>query len=76
MVDTNSDPNQISFPIPSNDDSSKSIRKIMEVITDAVKEGLADRDQANAEKAKAKEEKKAIEEKKAKEEKTEETTEK
>ena len=70
MVDTNSDPNQISFPIPSNDDSSKSIRKIMEVITDAVKEGLADRDQANAEKAKAKEEKKSIEEK------TEETTEK
>ena len=70
MVDTNSDPNQISFPIPSNDDSSKSIRKIMEVITDAVKEGLADRDQANAEKAKAKAEKKAIEEK------TEETTEK
>ena len=63
MVDTNSDPNQISFPIPSNDDSSKSIRKIMEVITDAVKEGLADRDQANAEKEKAKAEKKVIEEK-------------
>lgn len=63
MVDTNSDPNQISFPIPSNDDSSKSIRKIMQVITDAVKEGLADRDQANAEKEKAKAEKKVIEEK-------------
>ena len=63
MVDTNSDPNQISFPIPSNDDSSKSIRKIMEVITDAVKEGLADRDQANAEKEKSKAEKKAVEEK-------------
>lgn len=70
MVDTNSDPNLISFPIPSNDDSSKSIRKIMEIITDAVKEGLADREQANAEKAKAKAEKKAVEEK------TEETTEK
>jgi len=69
MVDTNSNPNLISYPIPSNDDSSKSIRKIMETITDAVKEGLADRDQAMAEKAKQKEEKqaaeaKAIEEKK------------
>jgi small subunit ribosomal protein S2 len=69
MVDTNSNPNLISYPIPSNDDSSKSIRKIMETVTDAVKEGLADRDQAMAEKAKQKEEKqaaeaKAIEEKK------------
>ena len=35
----------------------------MQVITDAVKEGLADRDQANAEKEKAKAEKKVIEEK-------------
>lgn len=66
MVDTNSNPNNVSFPIPSNDDSSKSIRKILEVVTEAVKEGISDRDQANAEKAKAKAEKV----------KTEETTEK
>ena len=63
MVDTNSNPNLITYPIPSNDDSSKSIRKIMETVTDAVKEGLADRDQAIAEKAKQKADKKAAEEK-------------
>ena len=44
MVDTNSNPNNVSFPIPSNDDSSKSIRKILEVVTEAVKEGISDRD--------------------------------
>ena len=54
MVDTNSNPNNVSFPIPSNDDSSKSIKKILEVVTDAIKEGLSDREQANAEKAKQK----------------------
>tara|TARA_B100001287_G_C22670024_1_gene524814 strand:+ start:1599 stop:2366 length:768 start_codon:yes stop_codon:yes gene_type:complete len=57
MVDTNSNPNNVSFPIPSNDDSSKSIRKILEVVTEAVKEGLSDREQANAEKAQQKKEK-------------------
>ena len=57
MVDTNSNPNNVSFPIPSNDDSSKSIKKILEVVTDAIKEGLSDREQANAEKAKQKKEK-------------------
>ena len=80
MVDTNSNPNLISYPIPSNDDSSKSIRKVMETVTDAVKEGLADRDQAMDEKAKEKAEKKAAEEKAAEdktvEEKKEEKTEK
>ena len=57
MVDTNSNPNNVSFPIPSNDDSSKSIRKILEVVTDAVKEGLSDREQAIAKKLKDKERK-------------------
>ena len=57
MVDTNSDPNNVSFPIPSNDDSSKSIRKILEVVTEAVKEGISDREQANTEKLKEKERK-------------------
>jgi len=37
---------------------------ILEIVTDAVKEGLAERDLATAEKAKAKAEKKAAEEKK------------
>ena len=70
MVDTNSNPNNVSFPIPSNDDSSKSIRKILEVVTEAVKEGLSDREHANTEKAKEKAKEKAEQEKK------EETTEK
>tara|TARA_B100000683_G_scaffold268776_1_gene304548 strand:- start:9796 stop:10563 length:768 start_codon:yes stop_codon:yes gene_type:complete len=70
MVDTNSNPNNVNFPIPSNDDSSKSIRKILEVVTEAVKEGLSDREHANTEKAKEKAKEKAEQEKK------EETTEK
>lgn len=43
MVDTNSDPRQVDFAIPSNDDASKSIAAVMRVITDAVKEGLSER---------------------------------
>ncbi|NPA44585.1 MAG: 30S ribosomal protein S2 [Chlorobi bacterium] len=42
MVDTNSDPS-VDFPIPANDDASKSIATIVEVMTDAVKEGLQER---------------------------------
>jgi small subunit ribosomal protein S2 len=43
MVDTNSDPRGIDYVIPSNDDASKSITKVLSYITDAVAEGLADR---------------------------------
>lgn len=43
MVDTNSDPNQVDFPIPSNDDSSKSIALIINYLAEAIKEGLAER---------------------------------
>ncbi|RDK88264.1 30S ribosomal protein S2 [Marinirhabdus gelatinilytica] len=43
MVDTNSDPREIDFPIPSNDDASKSIEKIIASVTDAVAAGLAER---------------------------------
>ncbi|HRG32175.1 MAG: 30S ribosomal protein S2 [Saprospiraceae bacterium] len=43
MVDTNSDPNQVDFPIPSNDDSSKSIALITNYLAEAIKEGLAER---------------------------------
>lgn len=45
MVDTNSNPNEIDFPIPSNDDASKSIQLIMRTITDAIVEGLQVRKQ-------------------------------
>ena len=43
MVDTNSDPNEVDFIIPSNDDASKSIEKILSVICKAIQEGLDER---------------------------------
>jgi len=43
MVDTNSDPRLIDFSIPSNDDASKSIDKILSYVTDAIADGLAER---------------------------------
>ena len=43
MVDTNSDPRDVDFVIPSNDDASKSIDKILDLVTGAVKEGLSER---------------------------------
>ena len=43
IVDTNSDPNEIDFAIPANDDASKSIALIVEVICKAVEEGLEER---------------------------------
>ena len=43
MVDTNSDPNLVDFPIPSNDDASKSISLILEIICKAMTEGLEER---------------------------------
>ena len=86
MVDTNSDPREVEYVIPSNDDASKSITKILENITPAIQEGLAER---NSEKENNKEDSKAstpevkveevkveevkVEETKAEETKTEET---
>ncbi|MAY52656.1 MAG: 30S ribosomal protein S2 [Flavobacteriaceae bacterium] len=43
MVDTNSDPREIEYAIPSNDDASKSIEKIITSVTDAIAGGLAER---------------------------------
>ena len=43
MVDTNSDPREIDYVIPSNDDASKSIEKIVSRVSEAVIEGLAER---------------------------------
>jgi len=43
MVDTNSDPRNIDFPIAANDDATKSIDKILEKITGAIMEGLSER---------------------------------
>ncbi|EKY13112.1 30S ribosomal protein S2 [Capnocytophaga sp. Marseille-Q4570] len=43
MVDTNSDPREVDFPIPANDDASKSIEKVLSYFTEAINEGLASR---------------------------------
>lgn len=43
IVDTNSDPTPVDFPIPANDDASKSISLILDKITDAIQEGLSER---------------------------------
>ena len=39
IVDTNSDPNVVDFPIPANDDAVKSIEIILRAISDAVIDG-------------------------------------
>jgi len=43
MVDTNSDPREVEFVIPSNDDASKSIDKILSLVTAAIIDGLSNR---------------------------------
>jgi len=43
MVDTNSDPSNIDFVIPANDDASKSISLIIGILCNAIEEGLNER---------------------------------
>ncbi|MCH4553980.1 30S ribosomal protein S2 [Aestuariibaculum lutulentum] len=43
MVDTNSDPRQVDYVIPANDDASKSIDKILSHVTASISSGLAER---------------------------------
>ncbi|MDB4088881.1 30S ribosomal protein S2 [Flavobacteriales bacterium] len=54
MVDTNSNPKGIDFVIPSNDDASKSIAKVVGIMADAIKEGLAERSAAKGKEVAAK----------------------
>jgi small subunit ribosomal protein S2 len=49
LVDTNSNPNLIDFPIPANDDASKSIKVITNYMVEAIKEGLAERSKVQEE---------------------------
>lgn len=46
VVDTNCDPNKVDFAIPANDDATKSIAIIVNYITAAIAEGLAERQAA------------------------------
>jgi small subunit ribosomal protein S2 len=72
MVDTNSNPKLVDFPIPANDDATKSITIIIDEICGAIKEGLEERksakDAAAKEAPKAKKEEAAPAEAPAKEE--------
>ena len=43
IVDTNSNPNNIDFVIPANDDATKAIDVILGAVCDAIKEGLEER---------------------------------
>jgi small subunit ribosomal protein S2 len=43
IVDTNSDPNQVDFAIPANDDATKSINIIVSYLVEQIKEGLSER---------------------------------
>lgn len=43
MVDTNCDPNKVEFPIPANDDATKSIAIVVNYLTAAIAEGLQER---------------------------------
>ena len=65
IVDTNSDPEDIDFPIPANDDAYKSIALISQYIGAVIEEGLEerkrDKDEANREKEE--QEKRAVDEK-------------
>lgn len=46
VVDTNCDPNKVDFAVPGNDDATKSIAIIVNYITAAIAEGLAERQAA------------------------------
>jgi small subunit ribosomal protein S2 len=50
IVDTNSDPNQVDYPIPANDDASKSVKILVNSAVAAIQEGLEERKNTKAEK--------------------------
>ena len=59
IVDTNSDPKDIDFVIPANDDASKSIDLILDIMTKSIGEGLQERKAMRDAEASAKKDKKA-----------------
>jgi small subunit ribosomal protein S2 len=48
LVDTNSDPSKLDYPIPGNDDAVKAVRLIVAAISEAIQNGLNRRDAARA----------------------------
>ncbi|MHA7841852.1 MAG: 30S ribosomal protein S2 [Winogradskyella sp.] len=59
MVDTNSDPRQVDYVIPANDDASKSINKVLSIVSSAIQDGLDERKADKEGKAEGKKAKKA-----------------
>lgn len=49
LVDTNSNPNKVNYPIPANDDASKSVEIITKYLVEAIKEGLEEKNNKEAE---------------------------
>jgi small subunit ribosomal protein S2 len=62
LVDTNSNPNEVEFPIPSNDDAYKSISLLVKAFGAAIEEGLSERrkDKEEAKLSEEEEAKKAV----------------
>jgi small subunit ribosomal protein S2 len=56
LVDTNSDPNQVDFPIPGNDDAFKAVEIITSAFGKAIEEGLQERKKEKDERDKEREE--------------------
>ena len=67
MVDTNSDPREVDYAIPSNDDASKSIEKVVSYVADSIVEGITTRKEDIKAKEQEKEAKKAAKAEKEKE---------
>ncbi|SMB96572.1 SSU ribosomal protein S2P [Hymenobacter roseosalivarius DSM 11622] len=65
MCDTNSNPELVDFPIPANDDASKSISLIVSAVSKAIEEGLSERKVDKEEADKKQSEEEGIKEKQA-----------
>ncbi len=63
IVDTNANPLDVDFPIPANDDASKSIHIIVKLMVDAIQEGMEERKMARDKAAEEEEEREMEEEK-------------
>jgi small subunit ribosomal protein S2 len=61
MVDSNANPKEVDFAIPSNDDAAKSIELVVKSIADAIAEGLADRKAGKNKEEEPKKEEAAVE---------------
>lgn len=55
IVDTNSDPNEVDYPIPANDDASKSVSIITRYVAECIRQGLEERERNKAEREVTKE---------------------